>query len=45
MNIDLTGTVENELLMCPDCGTDLEVISLQPPVLHLAPAEQEDWGE
>ena len=45
MNIDLSDTVASELLMCPECGTDLEVISLTPPRLQLAPAEQEDWGE
>ena len=35
----------NELLPCPDCGTDLEVTSLDPPELDIAPMEQEDWGE
>ncbi len=35
----------NEILVCGDCGVDLEVISLNPPVLELAPMEEEDWGE
>lgn len=39
------GTVVGEILICPDCGADLEVISLEPPSLELAPMEQEDWGE
>jgi len=39
------GTVENELLECPDCGTELEVISLNPPKVEEAPSEEEDWGE
>jgi alpha-aminoadipate carrier protein LysW len=38
-------TVVGEILVCPDCGADLEVISLEPPTLELAPMEQEDWGE
>lgn len=44
-DVDLTNAIEGELLVCPECGTDLEVISLDPPKLHLAPSEEEDWGE
>ncbi|MGD0005624.1 MAG: lysine biosynthesis protein LysW [Anaerolineaceae bacterium] len=43
--IDLTGVVQNEIVVCSDCGVDLEVISLDPPALELAPMEAEDWGE
>ncbi|HWE60891.1 MAG TPA: lysine biosynthesis protein LysW [Chloroflexota bacterium] len=43
--IPMDGVVQGELLRCPDCGADLEVTSLQPPVLALAPSEEEDWGE
>jgi alpha-aminoadipate/glutamate carrier protein LysW len=43
--IDLSGMVLNEIVVCPDCGTDLEVISLEPPELEPAPMEEEDWGE
>lgn len=39
------GTEEGEIIVCPDCGLDLEVISLSPVVVDLAPMEQEDWGE
>ena len=39
------GTEENEIIVCPDCGVDLEVISLNPPAVELAPMEAEDWGE
>jgi len=39
------GTVEGEILSCPDCGAELEVVGLNPPVLSLAPEEEEDWGE
>ncbi len=38
-------TLEGEIIQCPDCGVELEVLSLDPPELHLAPAEEEDWGE
>jgi len=43
--IDLSGVVPNEIVVCSDCGVDLEVISLEPPALELAPMEAEDWGE
>ncbi len=39
------STEVGEILVCPDCGIDLEVVSLEPPVLEPAPMEQEDWGE
>jgi alpha-aminoadipate carrier protein LysW len=41
----VTGTEVGEILQCPDCGLDLEVVSLEPPVLAPAPEEEEDWGE
>jgi alpha-aminoadipate carrier protein LysW len=43
--IALENVVEGEIIVCADCGVDLEVISLDPPVLELAPMEEEDWGE
>jgi alpha-aminoadipate carrier protein LysW len=39
------GTLENEIIACPDCGAELEVVSLNPPTLVLAPEVEEDWGE
>ncbi|MFN2233830.1 MAG: lysine biosynthesis protein LysW [Anaerolineales bacterium] len=39
------GTEENEIIVCPDCGVDLEVTSLNPLTVELAPMEAEDWGE
>ena len=39
------GTEENEIIVCPDCGVDLEVTSLDPTEVELAPMEEEDWGE
>ncbi len=37
--------MENELLACPDCGAELEIIGLDPVELDLAPEIEEDWGE
>jgi alpha-aminoadipate carrier protein LysW len=37
--------MQNELISCPDCGAELEIISLDPPQLDLAPIVEEDWGE
>lgn len=39
------GVMEHEIVVCPDCGVELEVVSLAPVVLELAPEEEEDWGE
>ena len=30
---------------CPGCGAELEITSLEPLTLALAPQEEEDWGE
>ena len=40
-----SGTELGEILVCPDCGVELEVASLDPVALSLAPREEEDWGE
>lgn len=37
--------VLNELIVCPECGSELEVINLNPLVLTEAPEAEEDWGE
>ncbi|MEW5830596.1 MAG: lysine biosynthesis protein LysW [Chloroflexota bacterium] len=39
------GVEVNEIIVCPDCGVDLEVTSLDPATVELAPMEEEDWGE
>ncbi len=36
---------EGEIVVCPDCGVELEVVSLDPLTLDLAPDVEEDWGE
>ena len=44
--ITLEATTEiGEIIQCPDCGMDLEVLSVHPPELAPAPEEEEDWGE
>jgi alpha-aminoadipate carrier protein LysW len=43
--IELTDPVQGEIVVCPDCGVDLEVIELEPLTLEVAPMEEEDWGE
>lgn len=43
--ITLDNVLQGEIIVCSDCGVDLEVISLDPPTLELAPMEEEDWGE
>lgn len=43
--IQLDDVMEGEIVVCPDCGVDLEVTSLAPLTLELAPMEEEDWGE
>ena len=37
--------MENELIACPDCGVELEIISLNPLEVDFAPEIEEDWGE
>ncbi|MBC7251603.1 MAG: lysine biosynthesis protein LysW [Anaerolineae bacterium] len=41
------GTREGQLIMCPNCDAELEVISLNPPELDWAyvepEEEEEDW--
>ncbi len=36
---------DGEIVQCPDCGAELEVVNIDPPMLELAPEEEEDWGE
>lgn len=43
--LTLTDLIHGEIVVCSDCGVDLEVTSLEPITLELAPMEQEDWGE
>ncbi len=38
-------TEEGEIIECPECGSELEVVSVNPIELAQAPEEEEDWGE
>lgn len=38
-------TMTGEILDCDDCGAELEVVSLSPLRVELAPDVEEDWGE
>jgi alpha-aminoadipate carrier protein LysW len=35
----------SELLECPECRSELEVVSISPVLFALAPEPEEDWGE
>ena len=37
--------MQNELIVCEECGTELEVVSLDPLEVEEAPETEEDWGE
>ena len=44
--IQLAGNaLSGELVVCDDCGTELEVINTDPVELAEAPSAEEDWGE
>jgi alpha-aminoadipate carrier protein LysW len=44
--LDLHEDLEvGEIVDCPTCGTELEVIDVDPAVLDRAPELEEDWGE
>lgn len=43
--ITATVALPGEILDCPDCGAELEVRSVTPLVLAVAPSVEEDWGE
>ena len=43
--ITASVALPGEILDCADCGAELEVRSVTPLVLALAPAVEEDWGE
>ncbi len=38
-------TIKGELLSCPDCGAELEVVSIDPDEVEPAPELDEDWGQ
>jgi alpha-aminoadipate carrier protein LysW len=45
-DLDLAPDVEEgEIVVCSDCGVELEVLSVDPLQVDLAPEVEEDWGE
>ena len=44
-DVTLTKVMQNEITQRPGCGAELEITSLEPLTLALAPQEEEDWGE
>lgn len=43
--VTVKDAMQNEITQCPGCGVELEITSLAPLTLTLAPQEEEDWGE
>ncbi len=43
--IGKANLIEGEIFPCPDCGLELEVTSIEPFQVDIAPREAEDWGE
>lgn len=43
--IDAAPQFTGEIVDCADCGVELEVTSLAPLRVELAPEVEEDWGE
>ncbi len=39
------GRVQHELKDCDDCGSELEVVGINPFRLEEAPGVEEDWGQ
>jgi alpha-aminoadipate carrier protein LysW len=39
------STIKGELIECKECGSELEVVGVDPFELAEAPTEQEDWGQ
>lgn len=37
--------IAGEVIVCDDCGGELELISLDPVELAEAPTAEEDWGQ
>ncbi len=45
-DVEITpDVIVGELLDCDDCGSEIEVRTLTPVRLEVAPTPAEDWGE
>ncbi len=45
VEIDEYDVDKGEVISCPECGVELEVVGLAPLQLDLAAQEEEDWSE
>jgi alpha-aminoadipate carrier protein LysW len=45
IEIDEYDVDKGEVISCPECGVELEVVGLAPLQLDLAAQEEEDWSE
>jgi alpha-aminoadipate/glutamate carrier protein LysW len=45
IEIDEYDVDKGEIISCPECGVELEVVGLSPLQLDLAPQEEQDWEE
>jgi alpha-aminoadipate/glutamate carrier protein LysW len=44
--LSLDGSVRlSQIVECPGCKSELEVVTTEPVMLALAPEPEEDWGE
>jgi alpha-aminoadipate carrier protein LysW len=43
--VKLVDVMQSEIVQCPECGTEHEVVEIAPVKLEPAPQEEEDWGE
>jgi len=43
IEIDEFDVDKGEIISCPECGTDLEVVGLAPLELDPAGADEDDW--
>jgi len=45
VEIDEYDVDKGEVISCPECGVELEVVGLSPLQLDLASQDEEDWTE
>lgn len=45
VEIDEFDVDKGEVISCPECGVDLEVVGLSPLELGPAPDDEDDWQE
>lgn len=45
VELDEFDVDKGEIISCPECGVDLQVVGLSPLELELAPEEAGEWQE